>query len=139
VALHGVHRVFDVAVAVVDIDQHRHVAGGDDVAYRRCDVGKSFESDVGYAVARTGNGEAAHEHGVKARALDEQRAECVIGTGNDEQSLFRHRLVERLAKAWARGHGNLLGRLLVSRFRSSHTRAAHSKANFGIKGTLATL
>jgi hypothetical protein len=31
------------------------------------------------------------------------------------------------------------GRRLVSRFRSSHTFAATSHANFGIKGTLATL
>jgi hypothetical protein len=109
-----VHRVLDVAIAVVDIDQHRHVAGGDDVAYRRCDVGKSFESDVGHAVARTGNGEAAHEHGVEPRALDEQGAERVIGAGNHQQSVFRHRLVERLAKAWARAHGNLLGKLLAT-------------------------
>ena len=39
VGLHGVHGVLDVAIAVVDVDQDRHVAGRDDVANRRCDVG----------------------------------------------------------------------------------------------------
>jgi hypothetical protein len=45
---------------------------------------------------------------------------------------------------WCRGHrvdhqSAVISKTLVSRFRSSHTLAAPSDANFGIKGTLATL
>ena len=45
---------------------------------------------------------------------------------------------------WGRGHrvdhqSAVVSKTLVSRFRSSHTLAAPSDANFGIKGTLATL
>jgi len=70
VALHGVHRVFHVAIAVVDVDQHRHVGDCDHVAYRSRDVGEALEPNVGHPVARAGNWKAAYEHGIEAGALD---------------------------------------------------------------------
>src|SRR5215510_10315546 len=108
VGLNGVHGVLDVTVTVVDIDQNRHIAGRDDVAHRRRDVGEALEADVGHAIARTGDREAADEHGVESGLLDQQRAQRIVGAGNDEQSPFRDGSVERLAKTSSTAHGGLL-------------------------------
>src|SRR5262245_35427005 len=108
VGLNRVHGVLDVAVTVVNIDQHRHIAGRDDVAHGCRDVGEALEADVGHAIARTGDGEAADEHGVESRLLDQQRAQRIVGAGNDEQSPLRDGSVERLAKTSSTAHGGLL-------------------------------
>src|SRR5215470_3813256 len=108
VGLNGVHGVLDVAVTVVDIDQNRHIAGRDDVAHSCRDVGEALEADVGDAVARTGDWEAADEHGVESGPLDQQRAQRIVGAGNDEQSPLRDGSVERLAKTSSTAHGYLL-------------------------------
>src|SRR5262249_52341596 len=108
VGLNGVHGVLDVAVTIVDIDQNRHVASRDDVADRCRDVGEALEADVGTAIARTGDREAADEHGVESSLLDQQRAQRIVGAGNDEQSPLRDGSVERLAKTSSTAHGGLL-------------------------------
>jgi hypothetical protein len=103
-----VHGVLDVAIAVVDVDQDRHVAGRDDVPHRRGDVGEALETDVGNAVAGAGDREAADEHGVEPCPLDQQRAQRVIGARDHEQSPLCNGPVEGLTKAGARMHGMLL-------------------------------
>src|SRR5246127_3264428 len=108
VGLNGVHGVLDVAVAVVDIDQNRHIAGRDDVAHRCRDVGEALEADVGHAISRTGDWEAADEHGVESGPLDQQRAQRIVGAGNDEQSPRPDGSVERLTKTSSTAHGGLL-------------------------------
>ena len=62
-----------------------------------------------------------HEHAGAGFARGERRAERGIAGADHDHVRFIH------------------GVPLVSRFRSSHTLAAPSDANFGIKGTLATL
>jgi hypothetical protein len=106
--LNGVHGVLDVAVTIVDIDQNRHIAGRDDVAHRRRDVGEALEADVGHAIARTGDRETADEHGVESGPLDQQRAQRIVGAGNDEQSPLRDGSLERLAETSSTAHGDLL-------------------------------
>src|SRR5262245_29757916 len=108
VGLNGVHGVLDVAVTVVDIDQNGHIAGRDDVAHRRRDVGEALEADIGHAIARAGDREAADEHGVESGSLDQQRAQRIVGAGNDEQSPLRNGSVERLAKTSSTAYGGLL-------------------------------
>src|SRR5262252_1259666 len=108
VGLNRVHGVLDVAVTVVDIDQNRHIAGRDDVAHGCRDVGEALEADVGHAIARTGDREAADEHGVESGPLDQQRAQRIVGAGNDEQSPLRDGSVERLPKTSSTAHGGLL-------------------------------
>src|SRR5262249_13560558 len=68
----------------------------------------ALEADVGHAIARTGDREAADEHGVESRLLDQQRAQRIVGAGNDEQSSLRDGSVERLAKTSSTAHGGLL-------------------------------
>src|SRR5262249_4699850 len=108
VGLNGVHGVLDVAVTVVDIDQNRHIAGRDDVAHGCRAVGEALEAAVGHAMARTGDREAADEHGVESGPLDQQRAQRIVGAGNDEQSPLRDGSVERLPKTSSTAHGGLL-------------------------------
>jgi len=98
----------DVAVTVVDIDQNRHIAGRKDVAHRCRDVAEALEADVGHAIARTGDRETADEHGVESGPLDQQRAQCIVGAGNDEQSPLGDGSVQRLAKTSSTAHGYLL-------------------------------
>src|SRR5215471_13230201 len=107
VGLNGVHGVFDVAVTVVNIDQNRHIAGREDVAHRCRDVAEALEADVGHAIARTGDRETADEHGVESGPLDQQRAQCIVGAGNDEQSPLSDGSVQRLAKTSSTAHGGL--------------------------------
>src|SRR5262249_16477447 len=59
-------------------------------------------------MAPTGAGETADEHGVESGPLDQQRAQCIVGAGNDEQSPLRDGSVERLAKTSSTAHGYLL-------------------------------
>src|SRR5262249_26869465 len=107
VGLNGVDGVLDVAVTVVNIDQTRHIAGRNDVAHRCRDVGEALEPDVGHAIAPTGDREAADKHGVESGLLDQQRAQRIVGAGNDEQSPLRDGSVECLAKTSSTAHGGL--------------------------------
>src|SRR5262249_3750531 len=61
-----------------------------------------------HAIARTGDREAADEHGVESGPLDQQRAQRIVGAGNDQQSSLRDGSVERLAKTSSTAHGGLL-------------------------------
>ena len=98
VGLHGVHGVLDVAVAVVDVDQHRNVRAAmmsrPPPRYRRSPRAR-------YRGRRSapGDGKAADEHAVEPGPLDQQRAQRIIAAGNDQQPLLRDGALERLAKA----------------------------------------
>jgi hypothetical protein len=108
------HGVLDVAIAVVDVDQDRHIAGRDDVVHRCRDVGETLQPDVGHAIARAGDRKAADEHGVEAGPLDQQRAQRIIGARDDEQPPLRDGPLERLAKARTRSHGILPDMFVLS-------------------------
>ena len=91
-----VHRVLDVAIAVVSIDQHRQIARADHVAESGGEFAELAEPDVGQSVARPRGLEAADEEALEAGLLDEQGGQRVVRAGQDER-LFRLR---ELAYGW---------------------------------------
>src|SRR5262249_45350311 len=98
VALHGVHHVLDVAVAVVAVDEHRRATGRHDVARAGGALAEALEPDVGHAIARADRREAADEIGLKADLLDDARAERVMRPRHHQKALFLYGLVDDLAK-----------------------------------------
>ena len=98
VALHGVHHVLDVAVAVVAVDEHRQVAGRHDVAHAGRDLAEALQPDVGHAVARADRREAADEIGLEAELLDDARGERVMRARHHQEPLVLHGLVDDLAE-----------------------------------------
>src|SRR4029079_6797904 len=98
VALHRVHHVLDVAVAVVAVDEHRQVAGRHDVAHAGRNLAEAFYAYGRHAVARADRGEAADEIGLEAELLDDARGERVMRTRDNQEPLVLHGLVDDLAK-----------------------------------------
>jgi hypothetical protein len=93
------HHVLDVAISVVAVDEGRQVAGRHDVAHGRRDFAEALQADVGYAITRADDREAANEICLETDALDEPGAERVMGARNNQEPLVIHSLVDDFAKA----------------------------------------
>src|SRR5262249_4589258 len=80
----------------------------------------------------------ANRHPSGAGAAGAARAAAAAGSGRHASRARSSAKTATRTAAAALALGNIVRVALVSRFRSSQSLAAHSPANFGIKGTLAT-
>jgi hypothetical protein len=86
---HGALDVERVAVAGVDVDQHRDVDGSDDVPGGVDHLGLRQQAEVGLAEPRGGQAVARDEDGAEPRLLGELRGERVPDAGNHDGAVAR--------------------------------------------------
>jgi hypothetical protein len=106
VALDGVGDILHVAIAGVAIDQHWQVCRRHDVANAGADFAERGQADVGNAVARPDQREAADGVGRKAGTFDQPRRQRVVRARQQQRLL----LPEQVLPGRSLGHSGIPSR-----------------------------
>src|SRR5262245_1296688 len=77
VGVQGVHRVLDIAIAVVAVDHDGQIAGRHNVGDGGGDLAERDQADVGQSPTRADRGEAAGEIRLETGTLDQPRTERI--------------------------------------------------------------
>jgi len=93
VALNRVRDVFDVAIAVIGVHQHRQIAGGDYVAYNRAMLSIMRQIDVWMGKACAHKRDSADLIGRVARELNELRRQGVVSDRQQKGSMLLKHLL----------------------------------------------